>query len=82
LLDAMKYGSKSSLYSRDRNDLGRFGLGLKMASFSQCRKLTVVSKKSGQVNAYQWNLDVISEQQKWMCRVLNPMDIENLPLNY
>ncbi|RGS49207.1 ATP-binding protein [Holdemanella biformis] len=45
LTDAMRYGSKSSLEERDRNDLGRFGLGLKTASLSQCRKLTVFSKK-------------------------------------
>lgn len=35
--DAMRYGSQSSLNVRDRGDLGRFGLGLKTASFSQCR---------------------------------------------
>src|SRR5699024_8520809 len=43
LVQAMKYGSKSSSLERDKDDLGRFGLGLKMASFSQCRKLTVLS---------------------------------------
>lgn len=82
LLDAMKYGSKSSLDVRDRDDLGRFGLGLKMASFSQCRKLTVLSKKDDQLNACQWDLDVISTQQKWMCKVLTSSEIENLPLSY
>lgn len=82
LLDAMKYGSKSSLDVRSRNDLGRFGLGLKMASFSQCRKLTVLSKKDGQTNACQWDLDAIYTQQKWMCKVLSPSEIENLPLSY
>lgn len=82
LLDAMKYGSKSSLDVRDRDDLGRFGLGLKMASFSQCRKLTVLSKKDGQVNACQWDLDMISAKQSWICKVLGPKEIENLPLSY
>lgn len=43
LIEAMRPGSKNPLDDRDKNDLGRFGLGLKTASFSQCRKLTVVS---------------------------------------
>ena len=42
LESAMRYGSKSSLEERDQYDLGRFGLGLKTASLSQCRKLTVM----------------------------------------
>jgi signal transduction histidine kinase len=47
LIRAMRPGSRSPLEDRGRHDLGRFGLGLKTASFSQCRKLTVVSKKMG-----------------------------------
>lgn len=43
LFNAMKYGSNKEYY--DTNDLGRFGLGLKSASLSQCRILTVASKK-------------------------------------
>src|SRR5690606_14798597 len=38
---AMRLGEKSPLEDRTANDLGRFGLGLKTASFSQCRRLTV-----------------------------------------
>ena len=47
LFDAMKYGSEGKRDGRSEDDLGRFGLGLKAASLSQCRKLTVVSKKNG-----------------------------------
>ena len=43
LYESMRYGSTSSESVRDVNDLGRFGLGLKSASLSQCRVLTVVS---------------------------------------
>ena len=43
---AMRYGSQSSHDVRRRDDLGRFGLGLKMASLSQCRKLTVLTKRT------------------------------------
>lgn len=45
LLVAMMYGSKPISLAREDSDLGRFGLGLKMASLSQCRSLTVISKK-------------------------------------
>ena len=46
LIKAMKYGSTNVNDKRDEKDLGRFGLGLKSASLSQCRRLTVISKKN------------------------------------
>ena len=42
---AMRYGGSNPLEERKEDDLGRFGLGLKSASLSQCRKLVVISKK-------------------------------------
>lgn len=65
LFDAMKYGSAQKRYGRSDTDLGRFGLGLKAASLSQCRKLTVVSKKNGQISAYIWDLDIVQEKKDW-----------------
>ena len=47
LIVAMKPGGKDPTQDREKNDLGRFGLGLKSASFSQCNSLKVVSRKSG-----------------------------------
>ena len=47
LLEAMRLGSRSPLEERAQFDLGRFGLGLKTASFSQCRVLTVVTRTNG-----------------------------------
>ena len=44
---AMRLGESSPNDARRESDLGRFGLGLKTASFSQCRSLTVVSRKDG-----------------------------------
>jgi HSP90 family molecular chaperone len=41
----MQFPSKSPDDSRESNDLGRFGLGLKTASFSQTRAFTVLSRK-------------------------------------
>ena len=65
LLDAMKYGSQLKSGKRSSDDLGRFGLGMKAASLSQCRRLTVVSKKENKVSAYIWDLDVIEEKKDW-----------------
>ena len=65
LFDAMKYGSESKRNGRNEDDLGRFGLGLKSASLSQCRKLTVASKKNGIISAYIWDLDVIEQKRDW-----------------
>ena len=65
LISAMRYGSKSSMEVRGKSDLGRFGLGLKMASLSQCRKLTVITKQAGSIYAAQWDLDYIIEQKDW-----------------
>ena len=41
LEEAMRLSSKNPNDIREKSDLGRFGLGLKVASFSQCKKLTV-----------------------------------------
>lgn len=65
LFDAMKYGSEAKRDCRSDDDLGRFGLGLKAASLSQCRKLTVASKKDGIISAYIWDLDVVEENRDW-----------------
>lgn len=66
LRNAMRLGSRSPKMLRGREDLGRFGLGLKTASFSQCRRLTVCSKKEGKVAAYVWDLDALAEADEWV----------------
>lgn len=40
-VEALRFGTRREY---DRNELGRFGLGLKTGSFSQCRRLTVVTR--------------------------------------
>ncbi|MBJ2221653.1 ATP-binding protein, partial [Pseudomonas sp. MF7453] len=58
---AMTLGAKNPLDERSSNDLGRFGMGLKTASFSQCRCLTVASRRmSGPVSCLRWDLDAIA----------------------
>ena len=81
LENAMRYGSKSSLDARDKQDLGRFGLGLKTASMSQCRRLTVITKKNGLYHAACWDLDVIAEKGDWVLMNYSPGEIEKLPFS-
>jgi Histidine kinase-, DNA gyrase B-, and HSP90-like ATPase len=47
LVSAMRFGSRDPRDPREATDLGRFGLGLKTASLSQCRRLTVATLKDG-----------------------------------
>lgn len=66
LVNAMRLATYDPDQVRDPSDLGRFGLGLKTASFSQCRKLTVLSKRNEQVSIKRWDLDYISEKNEWL----------------
>ena len=79
LFDAMKYGSTLKGKSRSDDDLGRFGMGLKSASHSQCRRLSVVSKKNGTTSAYVWDLDIIDEEQDWMIVDCSEDEIAEIP---
>lgn len=66
LLNAMKIGSFNPNKNRSDNDLGRFGLGLKTASFSQCRRLTVKTrKKTGKEYIRCWDLDIVAKEEDW-----------------
>lgn len=77
LFEAMRFGSVKN-QEREKNDLGRFGLGLKTASFSQCKKLTVISKKDEEINGYIWNLDEITKHQSWKIEKLSNIQIRNV----
>jgi hypothetical protein len=61
LEQAMRLGEKDPLDERASDDLGRFGLGLKTASFSQCRLLTVASRRDASTSCLRWDLDVLRE---------------------
>lgn len=66
LIQAMRPGSKNPLDERTSNDLGRFGLGLKTASFSQSRKFTVFSKaKDYKPVFWTWDLEFVNKEQAW-----------------
>lgn len=67
LVKAMTPGSKDPDEVRNENDLGRFGMGLKTASFSQCKRLTVITKKLGYKTIKRcWDIDFINEVEEWV----------------
>jgi len=63
--NAMRYGSQNPNEKRAANDLGRFGLGLKTASLSQCRTLTVITKQGNNIEARRWDIDHVIERDDW-----------------
>ena len=75
---AMTLAPSSPSAWRNPNDLGRFGLGLKTASLSQCRTLTLVTKKEGSITAFRWSLDHVSETGKWSLIELGTEDCLSL----
>ena len=59
------------------DDLGKFGLGLKTASLSQCRRIYVASRISPQrarIEARRFDLDRIIKDDKWEVELLAPGD--------
>ncbi len=60
---AMRLGDRNPLEQRSANDLGRFGLGLKTASFSQCRRVTVATAGDDGVQSLRWDLDYLAESE-------------------
>jgi hypothetical protein len=71
ILAAMRPGSSSPFIQRKSTDLGRFGLGLKTASFSQCRRLTVLSRKNGRTSCATWDLDEVVKADDWLIEMTN-----------
>lgn len=66
IIQAMRPGAQNPLTVRPETDLGRFGLGLKTASFSQCRTLSVMSKvKERKVEYWTWSLDHVAQCDRW-----------------
>ena len=75
ITEAMRYGADARAYESD--DLGKFGLGLKTASMSQCRKLTVASRidrDTKRIEARQFDLDHIESANRWEIFILGPTD--------
>lgn len=79
LNSAMQYGSKNPIDARDAKDLGRFGLGLKTASLSQCRCLTVVTKQGDRIEGRRWDIDHVAETGSWSLIVLENEELDRIP---
>lgn len=78
ITEAMRYGTASPSDERREDDLGRYGLGMKTASLSQCRSLSVVSKQGEELVGRRWDLDHIIDTQKWSLEQLDNSDIDEL----
>lgn len=80
LQEAMRPGSRSPREDRSEDDLGRFGLGLKTASFSQCRCLSVASRQlAEEPRGYRWDLDHVAKTNQWSVQRLSGLAISQLP---
>lgn len=64
-LESLRFGSRRDY---ELGDLGRYGLGLKTASLSQGRSVTVVSRNRSvrEPHAHRLDLDVIAEFDDWL----------------
>lgn len=63
---AMQFAGRTK---HDSTDLGAYGMGLKSASFSQCKTMTVVSRQGGETVGSRWAAESIDND--WQCDVLD-----------
>ena len=75
LREAMRPGGRVLIKEREKTDLGRFGLGMKTASFSQCRRMTVVTRKDGEQSSARWDLDYVADTDKWLVQIPDPEEV-------
>lgn len=75
ITEAMRYGTSSPSEARSDDDLGRYGLGMKTASLSQARKLTVISKQGNEIVGRRWDLDYIIKTKSWSLQQLDSEEI-------
>ncbi|AMN44717.1 ATP-binding protein [Rhodoplanes sp. Z2-YC6860] len=81
LVAAMRFGSRDPRDRRHLHDLGRFGLGLKTAALSQCKRLTVVSLANGVESIARWDLDDCDRRGTWWLERPNPSSLPSEPLS-
>ncbi len=82
LFHAMTLASRDPSLELEREELGRFGLGLKTASFSQCRELVVISRREPDLLNEQfakWDLDEVVREDDWIMSRGNLSSIEAPP---
>jgi hypothetical protein len=59
---SMQFGAR---IQHKKTHLGKYGIGLKSASFSQCRSLFVISRSAGKTAGRRWTIDSI--RSGWFC---------------
>jgi hypothetical protein len=80
LRESMIIGCKNPNDKRGEMDLGRFGSGLKTASFSQASVLTVVTKKLGKISGARFNKDTIKKTDRWSLELLEDKDLNDIDI--
>lgn len=79
LKDAMRLGGGNE-QERQEDDLGRFGLGLKTASLSQAKTLSVISKEKGsRPHGRSWDIGLIQKEGRWIAPTISEFELESLP---
>ncbi len=80
----MQFPSNSPEQTRNALDLGRFGLGMKTASFSQTRCFTVLSKRKGTLvyTGRTWDVNYLKKVGKWRLLVNTKEEIARLIYQY
>lgn len=66
LIEAMRMATMGPLSARSKSDLGRFGLGMKTASLSQGRCVTVISKHGRNTSVRRWDLSHVRKTKDWL----------------
>jgi hypothetical protein len=81
--ESLRFGSNRTYAEAD--DLGRYGLGLKTASLSQCERLTVSSRRGeerARFNSFCWDLDHIEKTNRWEILKVENEDLKDQALNH
>jgi hypothetical protein len=83
LVKAMTLAGNNPLETRHKDDLGRFGLGLKTASFSQCKQLTVITFNNNSLSAAEIDLEEVNTNidKGFRVGILEDDDINTLSLS-
>lgn len=68
LQTGMKFAGRTN---HDQADLGTYGTGLKSASFSQSKTMTVVSRRNSDIVAGRWSVESIDDD--WRLELLDPI---------
>ncbi len=75
LHEVMRLGGRVESTNNRVSDLGRFGLGMKTAAFSQCTRLTVTTYKRATPHSARWDLEQVSESNEWRAQIPSDDDL-------